>query len=120
MRPDIVLNKDTDNCNLFDTKWKNRSGLKPSLGDLRQMFVYMKYYGAQKVALIYPGEKFSIIKGKYYEEQSGDLGNEECSVITIDVREDVSIWQKEIADAVLGWCGETTKYRAKTCAMAEE
>ena len=105
MRPDIVLNKDKDNCIVLDTKWKNISGTNPSPQDLRQMFVYMKYYNANKVALIYPGIESDIKSGKYYQQVNGLIGDEECSVISSIVDEDINSWQKQIGTQIYEWYG---------------
>jgi 5-methylcytosine-specific restriction enzyme subunit McrC len=99
MKPDIVLNKGTKDCVVLDTKWKNLNGYNPSPEDLRQMFVYMKYYRAKKVALVYPGEENKNKSGQYYDHSAHDskhLSNEECSVISIEVVKDVKRWQLEL------------------------
>lgn len=107
MKPDIVLNKGTEDCVVLDTKWKNLNGYNPSSEDLRQMFVYMKYYGARKVALVYPGTENRNQSGQYYDHSSHDskhLSNEECSIISIGVQKDVKAWQKTIHENISNWC----------------
>jgi len=85
MAPDIVINKDKENCIVLDTKWKNLNGKNPSPEDLRQLYVYKKYFKATKVALVYPGEHFAINGGKYYSETINDISDHECSVVTLAI-----------------------------------
>lgn len=106
MKPDIVLNKNTKYCVVLDTKWKNLNGYNPSSEDLRQMFVYMKYYGAKKVALVYPGIEYKNQKGLYFDHTNAganNLSNEECCVISIAVDKDVKVWQKRISESIEEW-----------------
>ncbi len=101
IKPDIVLNKGKENCMVIDTKWKNLKN-NPSAEDLRQMFVYMKYYKAEKVALVYPGDG-SIVCGEYYEETTEELTKKTCSVVSIEVKNDKA-WQKHLHQQVSKWC----------------
>lgn len=103
MKPDIVINKDKDNCIVLDTKWKNLNGYNPSPEDLRQMYVYSKYYSAVKVALIYPGNITNIKSGKYFKEGTTELGDAECSVITLEVNKQINSWQNQIAQLLIDW-----------------
>jgi 5-methylcytosine-specific restriction enzyme subunit McrC len=106
MKPDIVLNKGKKDCVVLDTKWKNLNGYNPSPEDLRQMFVYMKYYSTKKVALVYPGAENRNQSGQYYDHSSHDskhLSNEECSVISIGVEKDIKSWQKTIHENINSW-----------------
>lgn len=106
MKPDIVLNGGTEDCVVLDTKWKILHGYNPSPQDLRQMFVYMKYYGAKKVALVYPGSENRNQSGQYYDHTTQDskiLSDEECSVISIGVEKDIMWWQKEISERINNW-----------------
>lgn len=106
MKPDIVLNKGMDDCVVLDTKWKNLNGYNPSPQDLRQMFVYMKYYGAKKVALVYPAPENRTQSGNYYDHTYVDskvLSNEECSIISIGVENDIKGWQKQISERINNW-----------------
>jgi 5-methylcytosine-specific restriction enzyme subunit McrC len=107
MIPDILINQGKENCIVLDTKWKNLNGYNPSPDDLRQLYVYSKYYQAKKVALVYPYSlKETIVKaGTYFNELSGEIGHEECSVISIPVEEDFVKWQKMIAEDIFEWCG---------------
>lgn len=56
IRPDIVIYaKDNDDCvAIVDTKWKCPSELTPSDADLKQMYVYHKYWDTQNTILLYP------------------------------------------------------------------
>lgn len=106
IKPDILLNIGTDDCVVLDTKWKNLNGHNPSPEDLRQMFVYMKYYGANKVALVYPGAENRNKSGFYFDHStadSKDLSNEECCVISIGVEKDIKLWQRAISDYINDW-----------------
>lgn len=86
IRPDIIMNKDKLNCVVLDTKWKNLNGYNPSPDDLRQMFVYHEYFGAKRVALVYPGnnDRFEI-KGSFFPSSNYKEMDKECSVILMEV-----------------------------------
>lgn len=56
IRPDIII-KDGENTHMIiDTKWKVVSDNKPSVQDLRQMYVYNEYWDAKQSLLLYPGK----------------------------------------------------------------
>ncbi len=108
MRPDIVIKSSTD-CVVLDTKWKNINGSSPSSGDLRQMYVYHKYYKATRVALVYPGTvtQKKPDNGKF--ELIGDIDNEAikiCGVITLNTNDitagqkPISVWQEQISKKI--------------------
>lgn len=104
--PDIVIDKGLESCIILDTKWKNLNGNNPSHDDLRQMYVYHEYFGAKKVALVFPGySDINILqnKGSYYTTQEKGISAKECSVILIPVRTRIKEWQKEIAEEIGKW-----------------
>ena len=108
MKPDIVINKDKEDCIVLDTKWKNLNGYNPSPEDLRQMYVYKNFYKAKKVALIYPCTQTSFKSGKYFIEGTTEISESECSVISINVEKEIHVWQRVIAEKIGEW-GELTK-----------
>ncbi|MBS1507972.1 MAG: restriction endonuclease [Bacteroidetes bacterium] len=99
MKPDIVINKDKENCIVLDTKWKNLNGYNPSPEDLRQMFAYSHYYGAKRTMLIYPGEETKTSPGQYFDSE-GNLSDRECIVVQIAVKNNITQWQESIAAIV--------------------
>ena len=109
MKPDIVINFGCDNCVVLDTKWKNLNGYNPSPEDLRQMYVYHEYYGAKRVALIYPGNVDSHIKGNYKASHNYQDEDRECSVIVVSVpirQEGIAIvkqWKEDIQLKIEKW-----------------
>lgn len=103
MKPDIVINKDKDDCIVLDTKWKNLKQSNPTSHDLRQMYVYMKYYNAERVALVYPNTKASIRSGLFYKETGSELSNNNCSLISVGVMEDIKQWQLKIYKQINDW-----------------
>lgn len=103
IRPDIVINKDKDNCVVLDTKWKNLNGYNPSPEDLRQMYVYHEYYNAKHVALIYPGLKTTISSGAYLDPITSKEIDKKCSVISLTVEPKIKEWQKTIYNTFNVW-----------------
>lgn len=102
MRPDIILKcKNSQECYVLDTKWKNLNGYNPSPEDLRQMYVYHRFYQAKKVALVYPSDQKSILKGNYFSSENRlEMSEKECSIIQIATASDIKIWQEEIVNQI--------------------
>lgn len=86
----------------LDTKWKNLNGKNPSPEDLRQMYVYHKYYDAKQVALVYPENK-SIQSGYYLDPDTGKRTTNKCGVISFAPSIDIKQWQKDISDDIHQW-----------------
>lgn len=101
IRPDIVIELDDKEKVVLDTKWKNIGNSNPSSDDLRQLYVYHQYYGAKKVALVYPG-KNEVNRGNYYKFTEEELSDQECSVIKIPPNITISDWQHAITQQLLG------------------
>jgi len=57
IRPDIVLEQDGTKY-VIDTKWKRPFNNAASIEDLRQMYTYARFWNADKVMLLYPGENY--------------------------------------------------------------
>lgn len=108
MQPDIWLKKGEEYF-ILDTKWKNLNGYNPSPEDLRQMYVYHEYFGAKKVALVYPGEDIEPIRGNFLSPIDNVKQDKECSIITIKVppeksgKKIVKSWQECIVEKFKDW-----------------
>lgn len=102
MRPDIILQcKNSKEQYVLDTKWKNLNGYNPSPEDLRQMYVYHRFYQAKKVALIYPSDQHSIQKGNYFSSENHlEMSDKECSIMQIATASDIKVWQEEIVNRI--------------------
>lgn len=114
MKADIVLNKEQNNCIVLDTKWKNLNGYKPSSNDLRQMYVYHEYYGANKVVLVYPGKPEKSSTGSFYELPAHNGIAKECSILYLEMPYEsasgtslVRSWQQQIHTQCLHWWNKT-------------
>jgi 5-methylcytosine-specific restriction enzyme subunit McrC len=103
IKPDIWIQKGDRNF-ILDTKWKNLNRCNPSPDDLRQMYVYHEYYKAQKVALVYPGQKeFSKNSGLFLDPETEKETEKQCSVIYIPVHTNIKEWQAEISNYFEEW-----------------
>lgn len=98
LRPDIVIqHKTSEEFIVLDTKWKNINDSNPSSEDLRQMYVYHRFYQANTVLLIYPSDQHQIRKGNYFNSAiKGELSDKECSIIQIATCDTIQTWQEEI------------------------
>lgn len=103
IKPNIVLNPNTERCVVLDTKWKNLGGKNPSPEDLRQMYVYHEYFAAKKVALIYPNFSNSRISGNYSTIDNNGVSDKSCSVIGVATNKNIKDWQKKIYDDIRVW-----------------
>lgn len=101
IKPDIVINKDKNNCMVLDTKWKILDNNAESISDedLKQAFVYSVYFNAQKVALVYPGNGGKI-DGEFEKISEKETEDRTCDLIFIPVMDNVKDWQKEIAELI--------------------
>lgn len=96
IRPDIVLHKNGQTY-VIDTKWKNIVNNKPSTHDLRQMYVYNKYWDSFKALLLYPSletEKPDFIPF------NGE--KQECAIGRLNILES-GVLKEDCGTEVLGW-----------------
>jgi len=107
VRPDIVIT-DGDRNIVLDTKWKNIGKGRPSIEDLRQMYVYADLFDAEKVALVYPGEG-NPISGNYYNTGLQSF-EKECALLPIELPTEkgqhinIKNWQKMIGKRMEEFC----------------
>ena len=100
LKPDIVIRKDKDEYLVFDTKWKNLNGYKPSPDDLRQMYTYSKFHKNASTALLYPGVK-AVNESVFLDELLKDQKGITLKVFEIPVLSNIKNWQREICQSVL-------------------
>ena len=91
IRPDIVISdKSGKPVCVLDTKWKCPAvGEPPSDADLKQMYVYHKYWGVKRTALLYPSTKDDELSGYfqsgYFAETPDNSDKLSCSKIYLSL-----------------------------------
>ena len=92
--PDIVINtsvSDPQRNIIIDTKWKIPDSNIPADDDLKQMYVYNRYWQSQTALLVYPSPSFSVEPlynaGVFAKEGDNSLLNS-CGVVKISVLAD--------------------------------
>lgn len=96
IRPDIVIQKG-DETFVIDTKWKNIQSNKPSTHDLRQMFVYNRYWGSYRALLLYPSNRTEKPSFMPFEEEQ-----QECAVGKINIIENDSL-KSNLGFDIINW-----------------
>ena len=83
LRPDIVL-RNGNNTFIIDTKWKIPKNKSASIEDLRQMYVYGRFWTSEKMVLLYPGNHDS---GNYlpYQNKNTDGYDHQCKIAFANV-----------------------------------
>lgn len=102
IRPDIWIQGE-DVSIVLDTKWKHIRDFNPAPEDLRQLYVYLQYYSADKVALVYPGETTLYRNGRYYDILQDAISDKECAVICIEPIADIVAWQQWLTEKIKYW-----------------
>jgi 5-methylcytosine-specific restriction enzyme subunit McrC len=97
IRPDIVIQKDNETF-VIDTKWKNIQSNKPSTHDLRQMFVYNRYWDSYKALLLYPALNTTTPTFKPFE--GGE--NHHCGIGRLNILKEGKL-DSSIGEQVLKW-----------------
>lgn len=96
IRPDIVLKK-KDATYVIDTKWKNVGNNKISTNDLRQMYVYNRYWSSFRALLLYPSlitEKPNFISFKNEKQ--------ECGIGKLNILEDGNL-KDDCGQEIINW-----------------
>ena len=109
VRPDILLEFEGKRV-VLDTKWKRPNGYGPSSDDLRQLYVYLKYFGAGKAALVYPGADENV--SGYYALLSDEKSHTNGSMMFLPIGDGVIKWQEVIATRVIKWTSNNYPYHA--------
>ncbi|MBO0343071.1 McrC family protein [Flagellimonas profundi] len=96
IRPDIIIQKN-DEVFVIDTKWKHIQSNKPSTHDLRQMFVYNRYWGSYRALLLYPSNRTEKPSFMPFEEEQ-----QECAVGKINIIENDSL-KSNLGFDIINW-----------------
>ncbi|PWH86279.1 McrC family protein [Brumimicrobium oceani] len=79
LKPDIVIeHKTTKRKFVIDTKWK-RPGFTASVDDLRQVYTYARFWNAENVMLLYPGDFRNNKEGIFKTTDSVPFSKDEIS-----------------------------------------
>jgi len=85
IRPDIFIKINNQHL-ILDTKWKVLPDGKPSMEDLKQIFIYNQYFGAQKGILIYPDTgDLSATEAQPYHPLPDGIAAGYCEIKFVDI-----------------------------------
>ncbi|MCB0556886.1 MAG: restriction endonuclease [Phaeodactylibacter sp.] len=100
LQPDIVLEYE-GNRYVLDTKWKLLQRASPSMADLRQMYVYARYFDAPRGVLLYPRayELADTIPTPFAADRVEEP-QLSCQVVFVDIIKDGRL-NKEMGKAIL-------------------
>jgi 5-methylcytosine-specific restriction enzyme subunit McrC len=100
IRPDIVIEKEDGELVVVDTKWKRLANKSASVEDLRQMYAYGRFWDAEKVMLLYPGNKSSN-DFVPYRNQEFDSTEHQCKLGFVNVLDGEGKLDQKIGEEVL-------------------
>lgn len=98
IRPDIVISDNDGHSQLvIDTKWKCPNENAPSDADLKQMYVYHKYWSIDHTILLYPSaSKKKPVIGTFHNPSSDTDKNLTCSMVFAIIEKENNSIIKEI------------------------
>lgn len=92
IKPDIVI-KNGEKTFIIDTKWKRPSNQNASIEDIRQMYVYNRFWDSKKSMLLYPGNAPSSKEGIYHDKINSD--DHFCHLAFVSVVKKIKYEEKE-------------------------
>lgn len=100
IKPDLIINKGSIGY-ILDTKWKLPKGT-PADADLHQLYTYLKFFKAEKVALVYPATSHNeeIKNGRFVEGTGTDPS---CDMIFLQLSD-----KGDFAEPIMEWLESTT------------
>lgn len=101
LRPDLHIRLSDDRSYVIDTKWKHLDGKNPEIHDLRQMYVYHRYYHSENVAMLYPGESEGY-QG-VYSPVARDAMSYRCTLLPVRVADDIPAMQQTLTVKAADW-----------------
>lgn len=98
IRPDILIEVAGETI-VLDTKWILLANKNPAIADLKQMYIYCRYFKATKGILIYPwaGSQLQTISKPYLD----DSKNIHCQLQFLNVLDESGQLKKNIGQEVL-------------------
>ncbi len=97
IRPDIVISDNGGHTQLvIDTKWKCPNENAPSDADLKQMYVYHKYWKVAHTILLYPSASEKDPVTGTFNSSSGDVGKLTCSMVFATIEKENNIITEEL------------------------
>ncbi len=99
IRPDIVLRKG-GNTIIIDTKWKRPTNKVASIEDLRQMYVYARFWNTNKVVLLYPGDHFDSGYKPYPNQNDHEVEFHQCKIAMVNVLSNSRLSEKLAEDII--------------------
>ena len=107
--PDVVLRRTDGQTLILDTKWKAPVAGRPSIRDLRQMYVYNELFGSSRAILLYPSGSGGAVaaKGTFHATGHG------CETAYIELFDDAGraslpFVQAQLAALVAGFADEAS------------
>ena len=89
IRPDItILDKETGESIIIDTKWKIPENNIPSDNDLKQMYVYNEYWCGKQAFLVYPHYFYTdepVFYGGEFAQREKNAPTHKCGILKIHV-----------------------------------
>jgi len=89
IRPDItILDKETGESLIIDTKWKIPENNIPSDNDLKQMYVYNEYWCGKQAFLVYPHYCYTdepVFYGGEFAQREKNAPTHKCGILKIPV-----------------------------------
>ena len=109
--PDIVLLCDKEQF-IIDTKWKNIGNNKPSIHDLRQMYVYNEYWKSSKSLLLYPSSNDDFDGYIRFVSLDNTADQHKCGLGKVSIFKDCNtLLNDQIGSKILNWIMNEDKIR---------
>ncbi len=83
IRPDMVLKTKEGETIILDTKWKLLRNHQPDESDLKQMYIYNRFFEAQRGVLIYPAQSGFGNFGESYQQHASE--EMRCEIVFVDL-----------------------------------